>query len=249
MPPRMVERIQQLTGRPPRRLVSRSFLTNLQRAKARTFFREFCPSRNRRQVEPRGCYFPPAHCPLPRPVCTPTTAECMHICLRASVVRPARLRCCPCLRDQPPFLAALRGSQCRRRSSAPQRPSRRTIGLPSFRQPHALTCPRSLALVLGDLHRDRGDSKKVCGKKKQDSSPRSVKRGRTIMGDESSPVRIWKGALGKSGKPASSASGTVEAPLMMGRALQVGSASSKPQASSSRKQVAPKPKAEAEDDS
>ncbi|CAE7780687.1 unnamed protein product, partial [Symbiodinium necroappetens] len=66
--------------------------------------------------------------------------------------------------------------------------------------------------------------------------------------------------------PASAASGTVEAPLVMGRALQVGSASSssseeaaasssrkqvvrKPQASSSRKQVVPKPKAEAEDDS
>ena len=53
----------------------------------------------------RGCYLAPAHGPLPRPVCTPTTAECMHICLRASVVRPARLRCCLCLRDQPPFPA------------------------------------------------------------------------------------------------------------------------------------------------
>ena len=31
---------------------------------------------------------------------------------------------------------------------------------PSSCQPHALTCLRSLALVSGDLHRDRGDSQK-----------------------------------------------------------------------------------------
>ena len=73
-----------------------------------------------RQVVPRSCYFPPAPCPLPCPVCTSTTTECMHICLRASMVRPARRCRCPRLRDQPPFPAALWCSQCRRRSSAPQ---------------------------------------------------------------------------------------------------------------------------------
>ena len=50
----------------------------------------------------------------------PPPLQCMHICLRASVVRPARLCRCPRLRDQPPFPAALWCSQCRRRSSAPQ---------------------------------------------------------------------------------------------------------------------------------
>ena len=137
----------------------------------------------------------------------------MHICLRASVVRPARLRCCPCLRDQPPFPAALRGSQCRRRSSAPQRPSRRTIRLPSFCQPHARTCPRSLALVLGDLHWDRGDSKKVWGggggktkKKCQTSKPSTQRAGRArpLSGRARSGRRaLWAEASGSgaSAKP------------------------------------------------
>ena len=38
---------------------------------------------------------------------------------RTAGAGPARLRCCPCLHDQPPFPPAYRSSQCRR-SSAPQ---------------------------------------------------------------------------------------------------------------------------------
>ena len=46
-----------------------------------------------------------------------------HLCLCAAVVRPARMCRCACLRKQPP-LPLPRCSQCRRRSSPPQRPSR-----------------------------------------------------------------------------------------------------------------------------
>eukprot|EP00439_Symbiodinium_sp_Y106_P008994 s6778_g1.t1 len=36
------------------------------------------------------------------PVCPPTTAKCLHLCLCAAVVRPARMCRCACLRKQPP---------------------------------------------------------------------------------------------------------------------------------------------------
>ena len=80
--------------------------------------------RNRRQMERGSCYLPPAPCPLPSPVCPPTTAKCLHLCLCAAVVRPARMCRCACLRKQPPLPTAFRCSQCRRRSSPFQRPSR-----------------------------------------------------------------------------------------------------------------------------
>ena len=53
-----------------------------------------------------------------------------------------------------------------------ERPRRGLRGVPFFSAPWASSgsiasmAPKVGQLVLGDLHRDRGDSKKVCGKKK-----------------------------------------------------------------------------------
>ena len=101
--------------------------------------------KNRRQVVRRSCYSAP--CPLPR------------------LDRPARLCCCPRLRDQPPFPAVFR---CRERGWRCS-PWPALLLLPA-------ACPGmcSLALDSGDQHRDRVNSKKrYTGEKRNGSSDSS----------------------------------------------------------------------------
>ena len=105
---------------------------------------------------------------LLRPACACTIAKCMHICLScASVVRPAR----PDLLSLPLSGAAnVDGDSPLLRDVLAEQSAHPSCW------PLALTCLRSLALVSGDLHRELGDSKRVCEEGNR-SSLRTARRG------------------------------------------------------------------------